>query len=75
MAKSLTKQLTEAKEKIKTLETELTEVRADRSKYQNWMGQDLRSYITMAGKNQYWSSESMIERIAKRLQQTKPFYW
>lgn len=75
MKKSLTKQLAETKERIKKLEADLKEVEADRKLYQNWMASDLRSYIEMAGKSQYWSSEAMITKTTKRLQQTKYFYW
>jgi CRISPR/Cas system-associated protein Cas10 (large subunit of type III CRISPR-Cas system) len=75
MRKSVTKQLEEAKERIKKLEAELKEIEQDRKLFRDWMVQDLRSYISFAAKNEYWSSATMIEKLTKRLQQAKTFYW
>lgn len=75
MKKSLTRQLKEAKEQIKRLGSELEEVKKDRELYRTWMTFDFKNYIEMAGKNQYWSSDTMITKITKRLQQAKTFYW
>ena len=73
--KSLTNQLKEAKEHVKTLEQKVSDLESERQAFRNWLAQDFKFYIELLKENKYWSPAYAIETLSKRLQKVKSFDW
>ena len=63
------------RERIKTLETELEEVKKDREAFRSDVVSNLRTAIQIHGKGQYWSMGGMIETFAKQIASKQNWYW
>lgn len=63
------------RERVKTLEKELTEVKEDRQKFRDFTVNNLKTAIRIHGESKYWNMQSLIEALSKNLQSVKYFYW
>lgn len=73
--KSLTAKNRELRERLKELEQELNEIKADREKYRTHFITRFRWWIELLGEKKSPSLTSLIESDAKILNGTKPFWW
>lgn len=75
MKKSLTRQLKEAKEKIKDIQSKLDETTKDRDQFREYMISDLHAEIKHQRDKTYTDSSVKIQAIIKRMQNLKKWYW
>lgn len=75
MVKSVSQQLREAKAKIKTLETDLQNVKQEREKFRSWFSHDFRFHIDCLSENKHWTTKDVIQVMAKRLASVEKWYW
>lgn len=63
------------RDRIKSLEKELIEVKADRDGFRATMTYLLRRVIELHGKGHYWSSSSLIETLSQHIAKREWWYW
>lgn len=63
------------RERIKSLEAELQEVKEDRDGFRTSYINLLRTTIRLHGENKYWNMASLIETLAKGIASRNYWYW
>lgn len=63
------------RERIKSLEKELDEVKRDREGFRNSLVNNLKEAIRIHGLGQYWIMPHLIETFAKNISQRNKWYW
>ena len=74
-AKSVSQKLKEAEEWIKFLEGELKDVRDDRDKMRSTYVELLRECVRIHGEGKYWSMDSLILFLTKRIGKFQHWWW
>ncbi len=55
--------------------SELEKVKADRAKFRIFFLTLMKDNIAMAGKNQYYSAETMLAKLGKLMNQVENWWW
>lgn len=63
------------KAQIKNQNNMIEELNNDRNKFRAYFLRLLKDNISMSAKNQHYSTETMINQLAKLLNDVKPWYW
>lgn len=63
------------RERIKELEANIKNLEMEQQQWRNWWAQDFRDQINLISKNQYWTPQMWVERLAKRLNNVERWWW
>lgn len=63
------------RERIKTLEAELQDVKQDRDGFRDTMAYLIKEAIRIHGNGNHWAMSSLIETLAKQIQKRKWWHW
>ena len=63
------------KNKIKKLEQDLDSERNDVRLFREFFLSLLKEFVKMASKNEYYSAETMINKLSKLLNSVRSWYW
>lgn len=63
------------KSRVATLEGQLKSVEEDRNKHREFFVKLLRDTIDIHGRSNHWSMNTLIERLAKHMNNVSSWYW
>jgi len=63
------------RERIKSLETDLETVKADRESFRKDIVSNLKNAIRIHGQGKYWGMEGLIETFTKQMGSKQQWWW